>query len=197
MSDYASSVGGVYQAPCFGSISPCATYEPAGDSTPGGSNGTNLPDYVTFCLDCHKEAQFDPDRNNETVKAINWGGDGDRHGGHRANDCTSHAQPEADISVPYSDSANSNYVLSCLDCHEPHGTKKRFHLIRRMINGQGVAEVARDSYGNCNVNDWLPICERCHWVNHANNVSCSTCHFHGAKDDAGGVGTGCRDKPLF
>jgi hypothetical protein len=194
MSDYAASVAGTYQAPYYGN-NPSSTYEPANDST---SDGSNLPDYVTFCLDCHQYAQEDEERG-EAVKVIDWGSNGDRHGGYPANDCTSWLQAEGSVRAPYSESPNSNYVLSCLDCHEPHGTKNRLHLIRRMINGEDVSQVTKDPQGNCEHNDWLPMCDRCHTIDesHRNDDCCSCCHFHGAKDGGGSPGTGCRDKPIF
>ncbi|MBW1859530.1 MAG: hypothetical protein JRI70_05485 [Deltaproteobacteria bacterium] len=194
MAAYVSSVSGTYMAPYHGSGS--GTHEPAGDSI---FDGSNLPDYVTFCMDCHKDFQYDPLRD-KSVKAIVWdyshGPQPDRHGAYVANDCTSWLQDESTTLAPFDD-AGANYVLSCVDCHEPHGTKKRFHLIRRMINGGEVTAVGKDSWGNCETNDWLPICERCHEVNHPQDACCSCCHYHGAQDDAGGDGTGCKDKPLF
>jgi hypothetical protein len=194
MDAYAASVSGTYMAPYHGNGS--GTHEPAGD---GISDGSNLPDYVTFCMDCHKDFQYDPLRD-KSVKAIVWdysyGPKPNRHGAYPANDCTSWLTDESTTRAPFID-PDANYVLSCLDCHEPHGTKKRFHLIRRMINGEEVTAVGKDSWGNCETNDWLPICERCHEVNHPQNACCSCCHQHGAEDDAGGAGTGCKDKPLF
>lgn len=71
MDQYASSVGGHYLAPYYGSVGNPTTgpFEPAGDST---KDGSNLPDYVTFCMDCHQYAQYDPERSLN-VKAIEWG----------------------------------------------------------------------------------------------------------------------------
>jgi hypothetical protein len=200
MAAYVSVVGGTYQAPYYGSPGDpdAGPFEPAGNGT---SDGSNLPDYVTFCMDCHQEPQYDPVREAD-VKAIKWGPpwctseEADRHGAHPANDCTSWLQDESTTRAPFDD-ADANYVLSCLDCHEPHGTKKRFHLIRRMINGELVSAVGKDSFGNCETNDWLPICERCHEVNHPQDACCSCCHYHGAQDHAGGDGTGCKEKPIF
>jgi predicted CXXCH cytochrome family protein len=44
------------------------------------------------------------------------------------------------LKAPYTD-RNKNYVLSCLDCHEPHGGKQELSLLRRMINGQEICVV--------------------------------------------------------
>jgi hypothetical protein len=177
MDDYATSVGGTYQAPYYGSFG-SGDFEPAGDAT---SDGSNLPDYVTFCLDCHQYEQHDPERN-ETVKAIDWSDTGDRHGGYPANTCDAgnfyEGDPfEASLRPPYDtyEPNESNFVMSCLDCHEPHGTKKRLHLIRRMINGENVAA---DNDTCDEPTDWANICARCHYLTHP-APDCTGCHYHG------------------
>jgi hypothetical protein len=195
MYDYATSVGGTYQAPYYGNTSD-TQFEPSGNASP--SDGSDLPDYATFCLDCHQYQQYDSERG-ESVIDIDWSTSGDRHGGYPANDCTSPLQNEGSVRAPYTDFPYSNYVLSCLDCHEPHGTQKRFDLVRRMINGEDVASVNKDVWGACEVQDWLPICDRCHTIDedHRNDAACPSCHYHGALDNAGAPGTGCNGRPLF
>jgi len=126
MSHYVSEyTDGVYQAPYYGDTSG-TKYEPSGNATP--SDGSDLPDYVTFCLDCHEYEQYDPDMGRN-VKAINYSQE--RHGTYLSNTCTPYGGiEEGTLRAPYSDFAGSNYVLSCLDCHEPHGAKKRMHLLK-------------------------------------------------------------------
>jgi len=184
--------GGTYQSPCYGSNNNIAClYEPAGDGT---YDGSNLPDYVTFCLDCHQYQQHDPERS-AVVKAIAWGPTGDRHGGYQSNDCSAYGLniELGSERLPYV--GPYNYVLSCTDCHEPHAGRKRIHLIRRFINGEAVA--AGISSGD-NVQDGIAICTRCHNVNeeHLANATCinSSCHGHGVK--WGGEGP-CLNKPNF
>jgi len=189
MNQYASQfTDGQYQAPYYGSPGDpiSGPFEPANDDT---ADGSNLPDYVTFCLDCHQYPQYDPDRDAD-VKAINYSAE--RHGGYPSNDCSSPMVPEGTLKPPYSDFPNSNYVLSCLDCHEPHGTHKRLHLIRRMINGE---EVPADAV-SCDENeDWTQICERCHDLTGHSTGSCVGCHhYHGGICPPGGT---CTDKPCF
>lgn len=189
MSFYAASVGGTYQAPYYADTT-SGRYEPDGStSEPIGGWGSNTPDYVTFCLDCHQYAQYDTERS-ANVKAIDWSAE--RHGGYPANDCASWCANEGSTRAPFTN-LSANYVLSCLDCHEPHGTHTRLHLVRRMINGELVA----GDTGTCDqIADWVTICERCHVLEHPSSP-CSSCHYHGATDPCGAVGTGCRDKPLF
>ncbi|MDY6950142.1 MAG: cytochrome c3 family protein [Thermodesulfobacteriota bacterium] len=185
MDYYAEDVaGGYYQAPYYGSFD-SGLYEPAGDGT---SDGSNLPDYVTFCMDCHQDAQYDPE-SGEAVKAIRWGPPwstvetSDIHGAAPANTRDGWSigcmASEGPLRAPYDtyEPNESNYVLSCLDCHEPHGTYQRPHLIRVEINGEFVADSSE-----------VEICERCHDLQHPYG-SCNGCHgksggpaagFHGS-----------------
>jgi hypothetical protein len=190
MKHYAENVaGGYYQAPYYGDTSG-TQYEPSGGTTP--FDGSNLPDYVTFCLDCHQDEQYDPD-NDRTVKAIDWSSE--RHGLYHANDPICEPSYEGTVLPPYVETPMSNYVLSCLDCHEPHGARKRKHLIRRMINGGEVADESGIPQAY-----WTEICEKCHVVTHPEG-DCGTCHgpdetngFHGGTHDATGP---CQGEPMF
>lgn len=191
MSAYAAQfTDGEYQAPYYGSPGDPVSgpFEPANDGT---ADGSNLPDYVTFCLDCHQYSQYDPDRET-SVMAIDYSAE--RHGGTPSNDCSPVPMvSEGTLRPPYSDFPNSNYVLSCLDCHEPHGTHKRLHLIRRMINGE---EVLADT-GSCDMQeDWTQICERCHDLTGHAFVSCGSCH-HGFHGGTCPPSTSCADMPCF
>jgi hypothetical protein len=93
---------------------------------------------------------------------------------------------ESSLKAPYVDFPSSNYVLSCLDCHEPHGTYRRLHLVRLRINGETVGPDSPETA--CNM-DWSNICERCHNLNHGEPSHCVGCHgsqlagFHGSVFD--------------
>ena len=185
MSTYASTVSGTYQAPYY---TTGTTFEPANNST---SDGSNLPDYVTFCMDCHVNQQYDPERG-ENVQAINWSNS--RHGALPANndDCSG-GGGEMSTKAPYTN-PNANYVLSCTDCHEPHGTDRRLCLIRRFINGQAIDE---DDGSPCNERiEFSAICETCHAMVEVHRDSvCEACHSgHG---DICVGGESCQDKPCF
>ena len=180
MSDYATSNGATYQAPYYGDTSR-AKFEPSGNASP--SDGSDLPDYVTFCLDCHKDEQKDPDNGSRTVKAIDWSAE--IHGAAPSNPgyYVEGFVKSSSFRPPYVSGGGPNYILSCLDCHEPHGTSRRLHLIRRMINGQLVAaqstvdplEEACDQ-----PTDWAEICEKCHLISdpadHLSWGGCTSCH---------------------
>jgi len=136
-----------YEAP----YSYAQTREPAGVGDPDGGN---TPDYVGFCTSCH-----DPDNtimsttlNREVIK-IDWGATGlnpEKHGA-LSRDGTSH------LREPYSTAATlkNNFVLSCLDCHEAHGSEN-IMLLRRRINGE-------DLEGIISSTDAMSYaCKRCH-----------------------------------
>jgi len=127
------------------------TREPA---SIGEVDGGNTPDYVSFCTSCHT-----PDNIlwsttlNRELKKINWGETGlirNKHGD-LSRDGTNHFQE------PYETAAASktDFVLSCLDCHESHGSENVM-MLRRRINGQDlegtVASTDTMSYA----------CKRCH-----------------------------------
>ena len=202
MDQYAASVDGHYQAPYYGDISDAnweLSYEPAGTASP--SDGSNLPDYVTFCMDCHQYTQYDPERS-QTVKVIEWGPpwcttyNADKHGAHVSGDYDGTATYEqGNLRAPYDDIYKENgynYVLSCTDCHEPHGSPYRVDLIRRFVNGEDVS--AGTQTGGCYTDDdYEQLCGRCHTNTH-DLGGCFVCHSHGIEMYIGGeIGT----TPLF
>ena len=158
-----------YQAPCrYPRSNPCTSYEPDGSAT---TDGSNLVDYVTFCLDCHKEAISGTTRY---IPPIDWGINGDIHGA-----ASQYCKCDyADKRNPYNDGIN--YVLSCLDCHEPHGSPNEY-LLRQGVNGSHNDPFATHQYYN--------FCLSCHKRidKHLGGISsldsnddCWGCHSHGA-----------------
>jgi hypothetical protein len=163
--------------------------------------GNELPDYATFCLDCHAvpQAVFGPHGG------ISWGTD-DPHGLNSANvpngsgsvpdwfaaglgegwdgdDCKSTEQtcwPVLQRSrgeqifsrAPYYQEeriAGANFVLSCTDCHESHGSGVR-SMIRSNPNGGTGTTI------------WNTMCNNCHYYYsdwHA-GMSCASVSCHGA-----------------
>ena len=127
------------------------TREPAGL---GIDDGTNTSDYVTFCTSCHnKDNTIWSTTLNRDLKKIDWGDTGpmnDKHG----------AQPRDGTDIfrePYETAATikSNFILSCLDCHEPHGSEN-IMLLRRRINGENLE-------GTVDTTDAMSYtCKRCH-----------------------------------
>ncbi|MBU4287808.1 MAG: cytochrome c3 family protein, partial [Proteobacteria bacterium] len=89
------------------------------------------------------------------------------------------------------------YVLSCLDCHEPHGSTNNVFLIRTEVNDTNLA----GSITSFSTASWRYLCARCHddnnkSIHHDNNdwayieqkscgdchggypITCSNCHYH-------------------
>jgi cytochrome c553 len=133
---------GYYQAPKNGSSS----YEPDG-SSPG--DGSNLTDFVTFCTDCHantgintSHSLFNPDPSpgqypypegsmgRTTLNKIEW--ENEQHGGYQAFTVLGCYSDQGGylLANPYTNCGEKNYVLSCTDCHEPHGSPNNY-LVRR------------------------------------------------------------------
>lgn len=178
MSDYAASHGVQYQAPYrYGSTN---TYEPDGSAT---TDGSNLPDYVTFCSDCHNATNVIYSTTlGRNVKYIDWGRTnrtnqpGDYHGSVRrcfGVDGNGDAW-RGDLKDPFHAANYVNFITCCTDCHEPHGSAKEF-LLRVSVNGVNHAA------------DWTrrKFCESCHnWAAHcsggAEQWNCTNCHFHDA-----------------
>ncbi len=172
----------VYQPP-FGGPGPGVGYQPDGDA---------LPDFLTFCLDCHQNVVG-------SKNPIYWGSyyptagaryyipmQAEPHGFNLAGVSSFVCETTCDPSVPCKSILSSdldpgnafynkpqgrgyetwilppysmedrmagiNYVLSCTDCHEPHGSKRK-SLLRDHINGNNI-----DAGGSLNV------CTSCHWA---------------------------------
>jgi hypothetical protein len=154
MSDYVAQFpNAVYQAPYYG-VYESGHYEPSGHASP--DDGSDMPDYVTFCLDCHQYAIG-------SLPAVDWANVA--HGG---------LPPRVGVYAfkePY-DTGTYNYVLSCLDCHEPHGgpgpNREGIGRIRGWVNGQVTYPPTSGNYDTfcytCHPEPPNPFgpCEGCH-----------------------------------
>ncbi len=188
MSDYTN----LYQAPYrFGGDGD--DYEPDDSNT---TNGSNLTCYVTFCQDCHTtdmgSAPYNFGLSNTPIDWTTTGDEvtlpdsagGDKHG---ANVATSNTHF---FNEPYATAWTvSGLVLSCTDCHEPHGAPGEM-LIRGEVNG-GQVNIGTVGIDN---RDLKELCLRCHqdsmWNIHhqlatadapynTNLGECVDCHFEG------------------
>lgn len=156
MSDYAS--GFRYQAPYRnGSTS---AYEPDGSTT---QDGSNLTDYATFCQDCHSNSM-----TGLSNTPIDWATSaGDKHGKRAADETSGNY---IDIDNPYSNTYGGQYVLSCTDCHEPHGAPNLM-LIRQEVNGGTLSPITTIDAPTAECPDATVsgnkelgfLCQRCHW----------------------------------
>ena len=147
---------GNYQPPLFAGA--VGGYEPGGVARAFG-DGEQTPDYIRFCLSCHDEPIYST-RYSRNIQRIDWfslGEDsvlaGDKHGMNSYTQELLMRQPYAD----YMQQA-TGYVLSCLDCHEPHGAPNAF-LIRRGVNGGPLAGTVS---GVASSNSFGYLCRQCH-----------------------------------
>lgn len=172
MSDYVGAL--TYMSPYY--FNSTITYEPEGSAI---NNGTNLTDYVSFCTDCHNPT-YDGQIASQQKSAFTGGFQGVLF------------NPDWEITSPHGKKAAfggmgnrkspyapviTNFVLSCTDCHEPHGSPNGM-LIRREVNGSTTLV---DFTSWSDRAKWLTLCRRCHTVgvNHqgAGNP-CYMCHMH-------------------
>ncbi|MBI5235802.1 MAG: hypothetical protein HY886_06090, partial [Deltaproteobacteria bacterium] len=185
-----------------------AIYRPPYGGTTGGyePDGNALPDYVTFCLDCHQHQVG-------THLPIYWGKDSAGNAfppGVNKNYCASGSQPDGDCVTasgwephgldaanvspfgccapgsPYVNNCNTpdtdaaspfynepigrgfavytkapyemadriagiNFVLACVNCHEPHGSPLS-SLFRKRVNGNDITSASHNY-----------ICNACHY----------------------------------
>jgi hypothetical protein len=170
--EFFGKYGFTYQAPYYKGGS---NYEPAGDNT---SDGSNLPEFILFCLDCHKWPVPSTERPDDLV-IIDWGASGDQHGFRHEDGGMGDTLP------PYGDNSR-NYVLSCTDCHEPHGSENEW-LLRTTVNGKDNISIPPTGLGK-----WYDFCTACHEFDPQNPGTnmyhkpeptspqgCPDCHYHG------------------
>lgn len=147
-----------YQAPLRGD----SGYEPG----PAGSSvtdGSNLVDFVWFCAyQCHR-------RNSVPgVERVNWYHVDEGSGGTWEGDPSAHGRLAANggafgvLKAPYSEASRGDYMLSCTDCHEPHGSTNPT-LLRITVNG--VSGLSTGAEGSSSAGGyWLDFCEACHEI---------------------------------
>jgi len=147
----------VYQPPYW---SGSTNYEPDNGSDATQSK-MNMPDYPTFCADCHNTYNainstnpcLPSDRPSEwgsALRQINWSDNGDKHGAKAADGGLNLRDPYASIL--------NNKVVSCTDCHEPHGSKDNAFLIRTEVN-DGNLDASITTFSTA---DWNYLCSKCH-----------------------------------
>ncbi len=187
-----------YKAPYY--YNSTTTYEPGALVV---STGFLTPDYNGFCTDCHNTTNTIYSTSlGRNLKLIDW--NNEKHG-------KGAADIDIRVSAPYTAGSGSlGYVLSCLDCHEPHGSPNLF-LLRREVNGVSLSGTITTG------TNLAYLCERCHdkagatWENIHHSLTdypynknmcgtchggypqnCMRCHFHGAITGSGGVNTATR-----
>ena len=176
--------------------------EPDGLSSIKAVQAAKTPDYVTFCVDCHNATNaIWSTKAGRFLKTFDW--DLEQHGAGAAENWT----VETEMIAPYTDAGLGTYLLSCLDCHEPHGSVNSY-LLRSSVN---AGAVSLPTSAPDNEQDWDYLCSRCHVATGDGNsmkkfhhkvkitfecvdchvdggmASCINCHYHGSS--AGGYKT--------
>jgi hypothetical protein len=189
----AVGAGTMYQAP----YNDTNKYEPDGSST---ENGSNLTDFVSFCTDCHNASDtintdhslFNPSTGamgRYTLFKINW--PGEHHGGYATTNYCSLSGVSL-LASPYDGLTDcGKHVLSCTDCHEPHGSPNNYLVRPRVNNGfndcnpskttcaSNGSSVAVTYYGDAvgpdgkDNKEWVYLCGKCH-----TNLNSGDMHTH-------------------
>ncbi len=164
-----------YQSPYW--YNSVTTYEPANNTT---SDGTNLPDYNTFCTDCHNSTNSIYSTTlGRNLRTINW-------------NVEKHGKGNADVAIsmknPYGTALGK--VLSCTDCHEPHGSSNLM-LIRTEVNGTNLGSITTmdpfvppscstpySNYDTLKSNSISNLCNKCHKDDYDFNTSCQNDHWY-------------------
>lgn len=180
-----------YRSPYY--FNSTTIYEPDASTV---SDGSTTPDYNTFCLDCHQyqvptsqSSSQNPNTPSGYLTAIDWSSSGEMHGerprlfkidgSDNPIPRSDSSKPAGSITAPYNVTpVQSNYVLSCLDCHEAHGSYlNSSYLLRREVNNNVVGAVAGTTLYQQN------FCQSCHTWNHCGGPTvCFMCHYHGARN---------------
>ncbi|MEW6326572.1 MAG: cytochrome c3 family protein [Thermodesulfobacteriota bacterium] len=171
-----SAYGAAYQAPYYYTGTTPSGFEPNGANMDQLTQAGITPDYVTFCLDCHisdtiQSTTLARTVGRMTVRKIDWANS--VHGQIGRDIDHSMGGYQSTLELPYTEDASPNYVLSCTDCHEPHGSPNYGYLIRKEVNG-GITYVRENIKA-----DWDTLCSKCHSFSHKHD-SCINCHYHGA-----------------
>ena len=158
IADYAAA--GTYQAP-------------AGDPFAGDV----LPDYVTFCADCHNDSTVIYSASlGRDLRTFDW--QADKHGGLGAQ------HGITSLLAPYGGGLLGTYVLSCTDCHEAHGSTNNYALRTRVNDGE--VTVTGFGYGDGGWGrEWDSLCWKCHtnisdfhhWYYQNTATACTDCHY--------------------
>jgi hypothetical protein len=177
--------------------------EPAGV---GDYDGAKTPDYPGFCTVCHNpDTPVWSTTLNRELRRIDWGDVGlrrDKHGVFARDGSSQFREPYAAAA-----GAKGNLVLSCLDCHEPHGSSN-LRLLRRRVNGEdltGAIATSPKDLGflcrGCHLDDQLASFrsgQRNSWefVHHGRTIGapyvqsqCNDCHGEGG----GGTPIACNN----
>lgn len=132
----AQTMGGVYGTQYEPPYSTNPSYREPAASADAAAGRANTPDYVALCTDCHNSSNtiYSTTLGRNLIQ-INWS-TGDQHGAAAGTGTRVLKSPFKSLVGQ----TTTNYVLSCLNCHEPHGAPN-ITLLRRRVNGGDLAVV--------------------------------------------------------
>jgi len=153
MSDWVSNASYIYQAPYRGD----SGHEPG----PAGStiqDGSNLPNFVDACAQtCHRQDVSGREAVNWKLSSSStWPGTPSLHGRAAAD-----GGGFGVLKAPYDEAQRGSYVLSCTDCHEPHGSTNP-SLLRTTVNGVSALSTAGPGSLYPDGAKWYYFCQACH-----------------------------------
>ncbi len=163
----AAGYGVNYQPP----LQTSTNFEPDGATSVRATQAGKTPDYNTFCIDCHNSTNIIYSTSlARNLKTINW--NVEKHGKGDADDYIT-------VDSPYTSGSGSlGYILSCLDCHEPHGSANAF-LIRAEVNNAplGVTIAYGTDANKLSNANWDHLCNRCHQDDAELHSGCTVNNF--------------------
>ena len=152
-------------------------FEPDCTNDTASTQASKTPDYIIFCTNCHDiSTQIYSTTLGRNLRCIDW--NNEIHGKGAADGVVN-------LENPYS-TASGNKVVSCLDCHEPHGAPN-LTLIRRIVNGRELENtITTLENSNCFNYDYdetksksiANLCDRCHQDDKEINSSCQENHWY-------------------
>jgi len=168
-----------------GSRGVSGTYQPPyklGKTQYEWTDANVAPDYVYLCSECHYSMQHgfpEPYSTRKGVRLtqVNFYAQGGHHHGSGHDGPGLHGKKRE----PYDD--NTNYVLMCTDCHEPHGSAN-YMLLRTCVNGyRGPGGTGISVTGPTDNEGWIDFCDACHEGDFKTPGAhlggfCSNCHGH-------------------
>lgn len=187
------SAGQGYQPPLYDGST--TLLEPDGALSIATIQAGRTPNYNGFCIDCHNlDNSIYSTELERPLRGFDW--ETEVHGEAMAEDLGAITEMRS----PYSDAKLGDYVLSCLDCHEPHGSSNEY-LIRTNVNAGSVYLPLGETF-------WNALCGRCHasvddlmGVHHkardeagwTGPTNCSLCHLEEPKQGTAGLMQPCVD----
>lgn len=161
-------------------------------------DANEMPDYTTFCQTCHRQVSGRYGTSNnysrlryDPIRFIKGDGGGTiaTHGLARGRESSTDLlrliEPFYSLRTDPQGNVVNNLYLSCIDCHEPHGSYNVF-LIRTKVNGKTGVVVDADGR-------FYSLCSKCHHIENPwtggyphggpgdmNERTCIECHHHSA-----------------